>query len=118
MNGAVCVDVGSTYTKACLVDLDTATLVTRAEHPTTAATDVLHGLDAAVAACDRAEGQIAEITKQAEVVADRHVAVGVIGFPFNMQKDSGFSRGGGYAAMREYTQEKAVAIRLLPPRAV
>jgi acyl-CoA reductase-like NAD-dependent aldehyde dehydrogenase len=41
----------------------------------------------------------------------------VIGYPFNMAKDSGFSRGGGYAAMREYTREKAVAVRLLPPRA-
>ncbi|GAA0807229.1 glutamate mutase L [Spirilliplanes yamanashiensis] len=51
MTYAVCADVGSTYTKACLVDLDTATLVARAEHPTTSATDVLHGLDAAVAAC-------------------------------------------------------------------
>ncbi len=30
-----------------------------------------------------------------------------------MQKDSGFSRGGGYGAMLEYTQEKAVAVRLL-----
>ena len=37
----------------------------------------------------------------------------MIGFPFNMQKDSGFSRGGGYAALREYTQEKGVAVRLL-----
>jgi uncharacterized protein (TIGR01319 family) len=47
---AVCVDVGSTYTKACLVDLDDARLVARAEVPTTAGTDVLTGLDAAVAA--------------------------------------------------------------------
>jgi uncharacterized protein (TIGR01319 family) len=48
---AVCADVGSTYTKACLVDLGAARLVARAEHRTTADTDVLHGLDAAVAAC-------------------------------------------------------------------
>ena len=53
-----------------------------------------------------------------QVSVNQFADVGVIGFPFNMQKDSGFSRGGGYAAMREYTQEKAVAIRLLPPRAV
>ncbi len=37
----------------------------------------------------------------------------VIGFPFNMTKDSGFSHGGGYDALLEYTQEKAVSIRLL-----
>jgi len=47
---AVCVDVGSTYTKAALVDLDSGRLVRRAEVPTTSASDVLAGLDAAVAA--------------------------------------------------------------------
>ncbi len=51
MNVAVCADVGSTYTKVCVVDLDRGSLVARAEHPTTAGTDVLRGLDAAVAAC-------------------------------------------------------------------
>jgi len=50
MTFAVCVDVGSTYTKACLVDLDDGRLVRRAEVPTTASSDVLTGLDAAVAA--------------------------------------------------------------------
>jgi uncharacterized protein (TIGR01319 family) len=47
---AVCVDVGSTYTKAALVDLDGGRLVRRAEVPTTATTDVLTGLDEAVTA--------------------------------------------------------------------
>jgi aldehyde dehydrogenase (NAD+) len=46
-------------------------------------------------------------------VNDFHTA-GVIGYPFNMQRESGFGRGGGYEALYEYTQEKAVAIRLLP----
>jgi uncharacterized protein (TIGR01319 family) len=46
---AICVDVGSTYTKAGLVDLGSAELIFRAEVPTTADTDVLTGLDAAVA---------------------------------------------------------------------
>jgi uncharacterized protein (TIGR01319 family) len=50
VNAAVCVDVGSTYTKACLVDLDDARLVRRSEVPTTSGSDVLIGLDAAVAA--------------------------------------------------------------------
>lgn len=49
MSLAVCVDVGSTYTKACLVDLDAGRLVDRAEVPTTADSDVLIGLDKAVA---------------------------------------------------------------------
>ena len=50
MTTAVCVDVGSTYTKAALVDLRAGRLVRRAEVRTTAETDVLAGLDQAVAA--------------------------------------------------------------------
>ncbi|MEU8816969.1 glutamate mutase L [Actinoplanes sp. NPDC048796] len=46
----VCVDVGSTYTKAALISLSPAALVRRAEVPTTSAGDVLAGLDEAVAA--------------------------------------------------------------------
>jgi uncharacterized protein (TIGR01319 family) len=56
VRSAVCVDVGSTYTKACRVDLDSGRLVARSEVPTTASVDVLRGLDAAVTAvggCDR-----------------------------------------------------------------
>ncbi len=49
MTTAVCVDVGSTYTKACLVELGAGRLLARAEVPTTADSDVLTGLDAAVA---------------------------------------------------------------------
>lgn len=50
MNVAVCADVGSTYTKAAVVDLDGGGLVGVASAPTTVGTDVLHGLDAAVGA--------------------------------------------------------------------
>ena len=50
MNVAVCADVGSTYTKAAVLDLDAGALVAAASAPTTVGTDVLHGLDAAVAA--------------------------------------------------------------------
>ncbi|MGH3736849.1 MAG: glutamate mutase L [Micromonosporaceae bacterium] len=46
----VCADVGSTYTKAMLVDVTGGELITSADHPTTVDSDVLHGLDAAVAA--------------------------------------------------------------------
>ncbi len=45
----VCVDVGSTFTKAALVDAG-GTLLATAEHPTTLATDVLDGMDACRAA--------------------------------------------------------------------
>ncbi|GIM85813.1 glutamate mutase L [Salinispora arenicola] len=50
MNVAVCADVGSTYTKVAVVDLDGAGLVAAAAVPTTVDSDVLRGLDAAVAA--------------------------------------------------------------------
>ncbi|PZF89929.1 glutamate mutase L [Micromonospora deserti] len=50
MSVAVCADVGSTYTKVAVVDLDGGGLVAAASAPTTVGTDVLHGLDAAVAA--------------------------------------------------------------------
>jgi uncharacterized protein (TIGR01319 family) len=50
VTAAVCVDVGSTYTKAASIDLDRGRLVRRAETPTTARSDVLTGLDQAVAA--------------------------------------------------------------------
>jgi uncharacterized protein (TIGR01319 family) len=47
---AVCADVGSTFTKVVVVDLADGALVASAAHPTTVDTDVLHGLDAAIAA--------------------------------------------------------------------
>ncbi|MET7946890.1 glutamate mutase L [Micromonospora sp. NPDC005324] len=50
MTLAVCADVGSTYTKVAVVDLAAGVLAGAAAAPTTVGTDVLHGLDAAVAA--------------------------------------------------------------------
>jgi uncharacterized protein (TIGR01319 family) len=44
------VDVGSTWTKVAVVDLRDGALVATAGHRTTVGSDVLHGLDAAVAA--------------------------------------------------------------------
>ncbi len=45
----VCVDFGSTFTKASLVDLGSARIVAAASHPTTIETDVLDGFDACLA---------------------------------------------------------------------
>ncbi len=36
----------------------------------------------------------------------------VIGFPFNLAKESGFSKGGGYESLKEFTREKAVSIAM------
>jgi uncharacterized protein (TIGR01319 family) len=49
MTVAVAADVGSTFTKVAAVDLATGALLATAERPTTVDTDVLHGLDAAIA---------------------------------------------------------------------
>ncbi|MGN6242611.1 MAG: glutamate mutase L [Motilibacteraceae bacterium] len=46
MERVCCVDVGSTFTKAALVDLADGTLLGTATHPTTSTTDVLVGVDA------------------------------------------------------------------------
>jgi uncharacterized protein (TIGR01319 family) len=58
MTAAVCVDVGSTYTKAARIDLASGEMTARAEVPTTAATDVLAGLDAAVAEVGGFAGEV------------------------------------------------------------
>lgn len=47
---ALCVDVGSTFTKACAVDLLTGALLGTAEHPTTIDSDVMAGISAVRAA--------------------------------------------------------------------
>ncbi|MFI6761305.1 glutamate mutase L [Micromonospora sp. NPDC050417] len=46
---AVCADVGSTFTKVVVVELADGAVVGAAVRPTTVGSDVLHGLDAAVA---------------------------------------------------------------------
>jgi uncharacterized protein (TIGR01319 family) len=61
----VCVDFGSTFTKACVVDLGTATVVARASHRTTIDTDVLDGLRACLLELDQA----APGARDAEVLA-------------------------------------------------
>ncbi|SBT45621.1 glutamate mutase L [Micromonospora narathiwatensis] len=61
MNVAVCADVGSTYTKAAVVDVDGGRLVAAAAAPTTVGTDVLHGLDAAVGAATADAGVRGEL---------------------------------------------------------
>ncbi|HET8559532.1 MAG TPA: glutamate mutase L [Marmoricola sp.] len=91
---ALCVDFGSTFTKAALVDTTTGELLAGASHPTTIGTDVLEGydacraelaerhpevLDAAELACSSAGGglRIAVVGNEALVTAEagRRVAL-------------------------------------------
>jgi uncharacterized protein (TIGR01319 family) len=60
-----CVDFGSTFTKATLVDVDTGELIASASHPTTVDTDVLDGWDGCLAVLVAADPRAAD----AEVLA-------------------------------------------------
>lgn len=61
----VCVDFGSTFTKAVLVDLAGGRIVASASHPTTIGTDVLEGYDACLIALAEQDPRAAD----AEVLA-------------------------------------------------
>ena len=68
----VCVDVGSTFTKAAAIGADGEVLAI-ATHPTTSTTDVLEGLDEAVARLGAGVG--AGVGAGIRAVPDRSVAV-------------------------------------------
>jgi uncharacterized protein (TIGR01319 family) len=55
-SAVLCVDIGSTYTKAALVDAAAGTLLGTGSHPTTLAGDVLDGVRAARAQAEHAAG--------------------------------------------------------------
>jgi aldehyde dehydrogenase (NAD+) len=55
----------------------------------------------------------AAAVRTGQVSVNQFADAGVIGFPFAMQKDSGYAHGVGHDALREYTREKGVAVRLL-----
>ncbi len=54
----LCADVGSTFTKGVLVDVDDGAVLATAAHPTTVDTDVLDGLDAVAADLAEAAGLV------------------------------------------------------------
>jgi uncharacterized protein (TIGR01319 family) len=54
----VCVDVGSTFTKAALVDVDRGALLATAASPTTSSTDVMAGIEACRAALRASPGAL------------------------------------------------------------
>ena len=76
---AVCVDFGSTFTKASLVDLDTGRIVAAAEHPTTIETDVLDGYDACLAELVRQDPRAATAEVLACSSAGGGLRIAVIG---------------------------------------
>jgi uncharacterized protein (TIGR01319 family) len=85
---AVCVDVGSTFTKAAAVDLATGALVGTAEHRTTVDTDVLRGLDAAVAAL-----RCGPATVDACSSAGGGLRLAVVGYEEQVSAEAGYRVG-------------------------
>ncbi|MEI7779812.1 MAG: glutamate mutase L [Actinomycetes bacterium] len=90
MTLVVCVDVGSTYTKAAAVELPSGVLVATASHPTTIGTDVLIGLYAAVAAA--AEGRAIDELRVCSS-AGGGLRLGVIGYERAITAEAGWRVG-------------------------
>src|SRR5579875_79356 len=58
--------------------------------------------------------RVAREVRSGQVSINEFANSNILGLPFNVAKESGFNHGGGYNAVLEYTQEKAVTIRLAP----
>jgi hypothetical protein len=107
-----CADVGSTFTKVSVVDVDTGELCGAAAHRTTVDTDVLDGLDAAVAAaggtgyprlvCSSAGGglRLAVVGYESLVTAKAGTRVGLSAGARVVHVAAGPLDGTGVAALR------------------
>lgn len=114
MPAVLCVDVGSTFTKAVLVDGDTGALLGASAHPTTVATDVMDGVDAVRAAlselgspdevlvCSSAGGglRLAVVGYEREVTAEAGFRVGLSAGARVVHVASGAMTGADVAALR------------------
>ena len=76
---AVCVDFGSTFTKATLVDLTAGRIIGSAEHRTTIETDVLDGYDACLGALAAQDPRAADAEVLACSSAGGGLRIAVIG---------------------------------------
>ncbi|KGN40191.1 glutamate mutase L [Knoellia aerolata] len=111
---ALCVDVGSTFTKAVLVDLADGGLVGAASSPTTVATDVMDGVDAVcrelaphgpvaeTLVCSSAGGglRIAVVGYEREVTAEAGHRVALSAGGRVVHVSSGLLDGAGVRALR------------------
>ncbi len=57
---------------------------------------------------------VAREVRSGQVSINEFANTNIVGLPFNVAKESGFNHGGGYNAVNEFTQEKAVTIQLYP----
>jgi uncharacterized protein (TIGR01319 family) len=85
----VCVDVGSTFTKAALVDLDTGRLRGTASRRTTVDTDVMDGFDA----CRAALGVGEDVPSLACSSAGGGLRLAVVGYEREVTAEAGYRVG-------------------------
>ncbi len=113
----VCLDVGSTFTKAALVDTATGELLATAEHRTTLDTDVLDGIDACRAALARQHPAAADAQVLACSSAGGGLRIAVVGNEELVTAEAGrrvaLSSGGKVVAVLSRASEDA-AFRDLP----
>ncbi|HET9657756.1 MAG TPA: glutamate mutase L, partial [Kineosporiaceae bacterium] len=92
MSAVLCVDVGSTFTKAVLVDDSDGTLLSTASHPTTLATDVLDGVRAVREAAERQA--LAPGARASDVLACSSAGgglrIGVVGYERQVTAEAGY----------------------------
>ena len=120
----LCVDVGSTFTKAVLVDVATGDVRGTASHPTTVSTDVMDGVDAVraalaghgepdeVLACSSAGGglRLAVVGYEREVTAEAGHRVGLSAGAKVVHVASGPMTGADVAALRAATPDLVLLV--------
>jgi uncharacterized protein (TIGR01319 family) len=118
---AVCVDFGSTFTKASLVDLTVGRIVASAEHPTTIETDVLDGYDACLAALVSQDPRASDAEVLACSSAGGGLRIAVIGNEELVTAEAGrrvaLSSGGRVVSVVALGEQAAEVSRALVPRA-
>ena len=108
MTVVICVDFGSTFTKAALVDLDEGAIVASVSHPTTIETDVLEGYDACLAALTARDPRAGQAEVLACSSAGGGLRIAVVGNEELVTAEAGrrvaLSSGGKVVAVRALSQ--------------
>jgi uncharacterized protein (TIGR01319 family) len=112
-DAVVCVDFGSTFTKAALVDLAEGRIVASASHPTTIGSDVLDGYDACLATLAGQDPRAADAEVLACSSAGGGLRIAVVGNEELVTAEAGrrvaLSSGGKVVAVVATSQEGRAA---------
>ncbi len=108
MTVIICVDFGSTFTKASLVDLDEGAVVASLSHPTTIETDVLDGYDDCLAQLTALDRRAVDAEVLACSSAGGGLRIAVVGNEELVTAEAGrrvaLSSGGKVVAVRALSQ--------------